>query len=228
MPKKENDETPETPNPWEVLNKLADALTAAKQSEAASTSTEIMARLTAALERVSEAQLQGSALIAQETRRANRPSNEVVPLRSVYNRRGALLARDEFPSKPQLKCTMMVPWLLEWAVMTREEVELANLLQQGEYTLTLPDRSKVRIACQLEMKLDGVTPSRLLLYDVAQDGSRGTAFNRSNYRNIPALSDYFRQLLRQHDRETAAQAAAIMSDEEEEALIEAGHIPVSV
>lgn len=228
MAKNESNEEPQTPNPWEILNKLSDALTSAKQAAQSTGSEELMVRLTSALERVSAAQLQGAELIASETRRAHRPSNEVTPRISVFNRRGVLLPPGvDGPTKPPLRCVMMIPWLVEWESCTREEVELLNLLEQGEYRLTLSDKSKVMIGVKIDYKLDGITPGRLILNSLSQDGSPGTAFNKDNFRNVLPLPDMLRQLLRRHKPEVAARAASIMSDEEEEALIEAGQLVVS-
>lgn len=212
------------PEPWDVLSRLATAMEAISQKLAASQATdvgalmELQGRLANALERVSEASLEGSKLIADETRRAHRPSNEVVPQISVYNRRGVLVPGYD---KPKLKCTMMVPWLVENEMSTREEVELLNLLEEGEYTLKRTDNTRVRIEVQVTYKVDGKTPSRLLM-------THDTAFNNDHFTLIPPLPDLLRQLLKQHRPEIRRAAAEVLTDEEEEALIEAGQITVSV
>lgn len=178
--------------------------------------------LTQALARLSEANLEGSKLIASETRRANRPSNEVVPKISVFNRRGELLPDDaEGPRKPKLKCLMLIPWLVEWESVTREEAELLNLLEPGDYTIKRVDNSKVRVTVNIELHTDGRSPSRLLL-------NHDTAFNNDNFRLIPALADMLRQILKQHRPEVALMAANVMEDEVEEMMIEAGRLSVSV
>lgn len=205
-------------DPMAVLARLTSALEGlAANANGGGRSEELMIRLSAALERVSEAQLEGSKLIADETRRAHRPSNEVVPHVSVFNRRGILLPDYQ---KPKLKCIMLLPWLVEWESITREEVELLNLLQAGEYVMKRIDNSKVRVDVRIEYKTDGVTPSRLLL-------NHDTAFNNDNFKLVPPMPDMLRQLLKQHDPEIRSIAAAIMTDEEEEALIEAGELTVS-
>jgi hypothetical protein len=221
--------TPAAPDPWAILDKLATALSQAKDSPKAQGNDELMTRLSAALERVGEAQIQGAQLIAAETRRAHRPSNELVHGRSVFNRRGILLGdKEDGPRKMPLKCVMMIPYLAEWESCTREEVDLLNLLEAGEYRLSLIDKSRVKIGIKVDYKLDGRTPSRLLLNAISEDGSQGTAFNKDNFRNMPPLTDMLRQLLRQHSPDVRAAAAAVMTDEEEEALIECGHLTVSV
>lgn len=231
MATKDKDETvtpaviPEPPNPWDVLNRVAAAveLLAARQAEAPSASNEqMMTTLSGALARLAETQLEGAKLIADETRRQVRPSNEVVPKISAFNRRGENLPDDaEGPRKPLLKCVMLVPWLLEWESCTREEVELANLLEPGEFILHRIDKSTVKVTCTIDYKSDMTTPSRLVL-------THDTAFNKENFRLIPDLAGCFRQYLRQHDPEVRQLAAEVMTDEEEEAYIAAGHLSVSV
>lgn len=223
MARKDDDE--QTPiDPMAVMARLADALESlAKRQESSSDGhlQGIISTLTSALERVSDSQMAGSKLIAEETRRAHRPSNEVVHGRSVFNRRGNLLSDNELgPRKPPLKCIMLVPWLVEWESCTREEVELLNLLQEGDFTLKRIDNTKIRVTIRIEYRVDGHTPSRLLI-------NHDTAFNNDNFRMMVPFPDMLRQYLRQHSPEIAAQSKAVLSDEEEEALIEAGELSVS-
>lgn len=235
MAKKEIDETDETdtpvtpdpPNPWEVMDKIGTALAtiAARQdSGGGSDKTDaLMVTLTATLARLAEANIEGSKIIAAETRRSHRPSNEIAPGNSVFNRRGTNLPEDATgPKKPPLKCIMMAPWLVEWESCTREEVELLNLLQAGEYQLKRTDGSKIRMTVVVDYRVDGKTPNRLVI-------NHDTAFNNDNFRLVPAFSEMLRQLLRQHeDKDIVQRAAVVLSDEEEEALIEAGELSVSV
>lgn len=202
-----------------MMQQMADALTAlSKNSQGSNAGQEA---LTVALARLSEANLEGSKLIASETRRAARPSNEVVPMISVFNRRGQLLPDDATgPRKPHLKCLMMIPWLVEWESVTREEAELLNLLEAGDYQMKRVDNSKVRVTVKMEYNTDGKRPSRLLL-------NHDTAFNNDNFRLVPDLVGMLRQILKQHDPEIAMLASRVMSDEEEEAMIEAGRLSVS-
>lgn len=197
-----------------ALNGLKDAVTSGQRAAAP----ELEGQLATALSRLAEAQLAGSQLIADETRRAHRPSNEVVPGISVFNRRGQLLADYQ---KPRLKCIMMVPWLVEWESCTREEVELLNLLQPGTYRVTRIDKSKVNLTIQIDYAVDQVTPSRLIM-------THDTAFNNDNFKLVPDLTRMLREILLQHDPEIAMRAKKILTDEEEEALIEAGALSVSV
>lgn len=215
------DEVVGTPDPWAVMNRMATAIEAlaARQSNGSSDS-EALKVLTEAMVRMSGASIDGAKLIAEENRRAFRPSNQVIPDISVFNRRGrepqvsAKTGKVEGPVKPPLKCMMMIPWVAEWESLTREEVELLNLLEDGAYSIKRSDRSKVLLTIQIRYGADNKTPSALFI-------NHETAFNQDNFRNMPPLSDMLRDILKQHDRPIAHKAASILTDEEEEALIEA-------
>jgi F0F1-type ATP synthase epsilon subunit len=178
----------------------------------------LIAVLAPALERLADAQLAGAKLQADETRRAHRPSNEFTHRRSVFNRRGETL---EGYTKPKLRCKTMLPWEVENESITREECELINLLEPGEYRVKRIDNSKIVVTVQVRYGVDQVTPSVVLM-------NSDTAFSNDNKNLMPGLADLMRQILKQHKPEIAAKAAAIMTDEEEEALIEAGELTVSV
>lgn len=220
MAKQQDNE--DMPDPNAILARLTTALEALATRAPDSHNEALISKLTEALERVSSAQIEGAKIISEENKRAHRPSNEVVPNVSVFNRRGVLLdSNSPGPHKPPLKCIMLIPWLVEWESITREEAELLNLLQPGEYSLKRIDNSKVRVTITLDYKVDGKTPSRLVV-------THDTAFNNDNFRMMPPLPDMLRQYLRQHDPETAVMAGAVLTDEEEEALIEAGELSISV
>lgn len=179
----------------------------------------LITTLSTAMERVSQSSLEGAKLMAEESRKAHRPSNQVVPNRSVFNQRGE--NRPDGSSKPRLKCTMMIPWLVENESATREEVELLNLLEPGMYSLRRNDGTKVSLTVTVETKADMKTPSRLVM-------NHETAFNNDNFKMMPPLTDMLRQLLKQHPKSIASAANAILSEDEETALIEAGDLAVSV
>lgn len=207
---------PAPPDPWAVLAKLADALSevkAARASGASGTDT-ILERLSEAMERLSVAQVQGAQIIADEAKRAHRSSNEVVHQRSVLNPRG----ERDFP-KPRLKCPMMIPWFADQDSLTREEVELLNLLIPGEFVVMRNDGTKVKLACKIDYALDEVTPSRLLL-------NHETAFNNDHKTWMPPLPIMLRQILNSRE-ETKQVAAAVLTMDEELALIAAKQLEVS-
>lgn len=204
------------------LDELEWAHNAAQRTDPNGRTQELLAQ---ALTRLSEttlasAQIQAEATnrVAAETKRAHRPSNEVTPMISVFNRRGNLL--EEY-QKPKLRCTMLVPWLLENDSCTREEVELFNLLEPGEYRIRRIDRSFITVTVSVEYKADQETLSRLVL-------THETGYNNDNFRLMPANPDWLRYVLKQHKNDlTRALADCVLSDEQEEALISTKELSVS-
>lgn len=247
MAKDKDQEQPEQPSNLEnTLASIATALQALTAMQAAqmqksesSGQSDVQALITTlapALARLAEAQVEAGKMVASETRRAHRPSNEVVPQISVFNRRGVNLSDldpsnkwDAMTRKPKLKCLIMCPWLIEWESCTREEVMLLNLVQPGDYTVKKIDNSRIRVDCRMDYKVDGKTPSRMII-------NHETAFNNDNHKMMPPLTEMLRQILKQtggaeptpEDLRTRAEGAAVLTDEEEEALIEAGELSVSV
>lgn len=206
------------PDPWAILDRLTAAMERLSQAPATDQNRDLLEKLSGALERVSDSSLAGAKLVADETRRAHRPSNEVVHKRSVYNLRGETLEGYE---KPKLRCVMMVPFLVENESVTREEVELLNLLEPGEFTIKRIDGSKVKVAISVTYGLDNVTPSRLLL-------THETAFNNDNFKLLPPMSDTYRQILNQTNPEARRRGLAVLTMDEEAALIAAGELTVAV
>jgi F0F1-type ATP synthase epsilon subunit len=212
--------TGNAPDPWVVLQQIATALTVLTQRASggeAPTESKAIERLTSALERMTAAQINGAEKALEESRKAFRPSNTVIPNVSVFNRRGTGL--DDY-KKPPLKCLMMIPWLVEWESCTREEVELLNLLEPGTYVVKRADRSKITMTVAIQYKADNVTPSQLTV-------SHESAFNNDNFKNMAPLPDFLRDMLKQHDRRISQAASSVLTDEEEEAMIEAGDLSVS-
>lgn len=205
----------------DLLQRLTGALELLAQRQATSpdaTTADMMIKLTGALERLAEANVAGSKMIADETRRAHRPSNEIVPMRSVFNRRGQTLSGY---TKPVLRCPMFMPWQLDNDSLTREEVQLLNLLEAGEFPIKRSDASIVRLQIQIAMNVDNVTPTTVIM-------NHETAFNNDSHGQMPSLENILRQVLRQSSPAARAAAAAVLSDEEEEAMIAAGELTVSV
>lgn len=218
-----------TPNPWAVMNKLVAAIEGMQQRAAPDQNSQALEILTQAVLRLSEASIAGSKQIAEAQIKAVRPSNEVIPGISVFNRRGrdpqadgcSDLALHKATLKPKLKCLMMIPWVAEWESLTREEVMLLNLLEEGTYVIKRQDRSKISVTVRITYAEDNRTPSLLFI-------NHDTAFNQENFRNMAPLPDMLRDMLKQHDRIISQKAAAVLSDEEEEALIEAGQLSVTI
>lgn len=218
--------TPQTapttqPDPWSVLERLTSALEKMHAAPKTDRTDVLMETLSTALARVAETQLQAGQMVADETRRAARPSNQVVPGISVFNRRGLNLPDNaEGMRKPPLKCIMLIPWLAEWESLTSEEVQLLNLLQSGDYIIARIDKSKVKISVHIDYGVDDVTPSRLIM-------THDTAFNNDYFKLMPDLAGWIRQMLKQHDKATMKAANEVLTDEEEAALIDAGDLTIS-
>lgn len=164
-----------------------------------------------AIQRMTEGQMKGSQLIADANKRAVRPENANAPMISVFNLRG----EKDFP-KPRLKCRMLLPWEAEEDSLDREEIELLNLLQAGEYTVVRNDRTKVKMRISIQTKLDSDEASILLL-------NHDTAFNNDYHRMLPPLTDILRQMLKQNPR-TKHLANQVLTMDEEAALILTGQL----
>lgn len=202
----------------DITERLTIALEALAQKQVATGGTTesalfaaAMNRMAEALERVSEGQLKGSKLVADATIRAQRPSNEFAPKISVFNLRG----EKDFP-KDKLKCRMLIPWEAEEDSLTREEVELLNLMQPGEYIVVRNDRTKVKLYCRVSTNLDSDVPALLII-------NHDTAFNNDYHRMMPPLTEVLRQMLKQNPKSRNAEKL-VLSMEEEEALILAGKL----
>jgi len=179
-----------------------------QQAEMMQGFTAAMTVLAGAIERMTEGQLQGAQIVADATKKAQRPSNDFYPAISVFNLRGD----KDFP-KPPLKCEMFIPWPAEHESLTREEVELLNLLIPGEYRIKRNDNTVVKVTCRVITKLDSDEPNRLMI-------NHDTAFNNDYHRMMPPLENYLRQMLKQNPR-TRALADSVLTMEEEQALIAA-------
>jgi hypothetical protein len=187
---------------------------------------ELLSKLTEALERVSQNQLKGADVIAQSYRQVHRPSNEVVPMRSVFNPRGIQgLNPDPTYQPPILRCPCWVPReeMPNDNMLTREEIELLNILVEipGSYTIKRIDDTKVKLNVIVDRALDDVTPTRLII-------RADTGYNNEYFRLMPALHSQLRQIMSQHsDENIRKRAAAVLTMDEEYALIEAGKLSVA-
>lgn len=189
--------------------------------------TAMMEGLTAALNRVSDNQLAGAKAISESYRQVHRPSNEVVPFRSVYDLRGNPNLHPEGANyvRPLLKCVCWIPREETPAnnMLTREEVELLNILTRcpGTYIVKRVDDTKFKLMVKVEYGIDEVTPSKMVFV-------HDTSFNQEYFRLMPALHSVLRQVLAQHSDDTVRRAAKeVLTMEEEELLIAAGKLSVA-
>jgi len=134
-----------------------------------------------------------------------------VPKISPYNWRG-----EKDHPMPELKCELLTPFSITPELqrsspqLDREEVELFNLLEPGEYTLKLTDASRipcnvVGVRNQLTGKLE-----RLSLHGLRDpDTNHYTAlFSRDNRHRFPELRVLLRQIV-------GEKANGVMTMEEE-------------
>lgn len=168
-----------------------------------------MAEIMASNQEVQKAQLKQTA----------RKSNDAVPLASPFNRRGD----KDFPVAP-LKCEIYAPWKMtpELHSLTREEVELFNLLEPGPYPIDLVDGTTV--ICNVvgvRNANTGALEKMSLMGAKDDDGHYGSLFNNDNKQQFPSLIVMLRQMI-------GDPAAAVMTTRKEYDLIKSGALPISV
>lgn len=196
----------------DLMERLASAMEAiAAQRGGTSNNDALMERLATAFERIAGAQLEGADRIARATKTAGRPDNQSPPGISVFNPRGD----KDFP-KPPLKAQIFAPWPVEHESITREEVELFNLIQPGDYIVVRNDGTKAKFMVKATYKMDSDVMDRILI-------NHDTAFNNDNHTLIPPLTSVLRQMLKQNPK-TRTAADRVLSMDEESALIEAGQL----
>jgi len=167
-------------------------------------------QLAAILEKVTGSQERTAELIEKQAKRQVRPSNEVVPMHSVFNPRGELL---EDWRKPRLACEMHWTHRVEDETSTIEEVELLNLLLEagsGAYIIKRNDDSKIKIT----VKCDGDEMGRVYKMVWMHD----TAFRNEYFRTLPPMRVMLRQMLAQCPPHIAKKAHGVLTMEDWEAM----------
>lgn len=166
-----------------------------------------MLQLAEGLKAIKEGQVQAAHIIANMQRATTAPENKFFPDISAFNVRG----EKDF-KRPTLRCEYFLPWPIKPGAaeeLTREEVELLNLVRPGEHMVQRADRTKVKIHVHQINKLDSDDPSRIVF-------NHDTAFNNDYHRLMPF--DWIRQVVESNPK-TRAAAQAVLTMEEEEALI---------
>ena len=137
------------------------------------------------------------------------PSNVVATGISVFNPRG-----DKDHPLPRLKCEIHAPWKIhpEYHGLDREEVELFNLLQPGEYRVELNDQSTAKVDV---VAVKNETTGKL---EKLRIKTNWTEEHKGKY---PAMRMMLRQMI-------GAPANAVQTMKQEVAAIEAGDLAVSV
>jgi hypothetical protein len=163
---------------------------------------------------VQSEQAKAAQTVAEATAKRLKPKSlEIaeIPQISVFNPRG----EKDFPM-PTLKCDIFAPWKLSTTNhgLTREEVELFNLLEPGTYTVTLVDESTA--------KVDVIAARNDATGAIEQMQLRPTPSWSNEHRQLfPAMAKMLREML-------GEKADAVMTMKKERAGIVAGAIEVSV
>jgi len=219
MAKETTVQTETTPDAMTMLAQAVAMLAQMQQQPAQSANTELMEKLTLAMNRMADTQEQGAKLVALETKRAHRPSNEIAHKRSAYDLRG--FYDGSSLEKPKLKCPTFAPWTLEDDTLTREEVELVNLLEPGDYTIRRTDDTLAKFTVRVQTAIDGKTITRMSI------GNDDQSLSQDNFQRMPRFADWMRQMLAQHSADVKKKAKAVLTMDEEAALIEAHELSVA-
>lgn len=153
-----------------------------------------------------EQQVAGNKSSADALRKSQDPSNPFAPDISVFNPRGE---RDH--PRPQLKCRMFLPWEAERESLTREEIELLNLLEPGEFYVQRNDESRIMVTVAGTTNPNTSRPDRILM-------NSETALNNDYHALMPPLRKWLRQILNQRPG-TKMSASRVMTTEDEVDLI---------
>jgi hypothetical protein len=146
-------------------------------------------------------------------------SNASVPLRSPFNPRG----EKNFPM-PLLKCDVYCPWKMTptYHSLDREEVELFNLLEPGEYPVEMVDGSTTRVHVVGVRDSNTGTLERLALLGGKDDtGVHAGLFTNETRHNFPSLKSMLRQMV-------GEPADSVLTMKRESALIASGELAVSL
>ncbi len=142
------------------------------------------------------------------------------PKISAFNPRG----EKDFPM-PRLKCEIFAPWKMtpEIHSLDREEVELFNLLEPGEYpNIHRMDQSEITVCVVAVRNSETGQLERLsLMGPKDEQGQHGSLFPKEQKQNFPPLRQLLRELL-------GEKADSVQTMKAEIAQIARGELPVSV
>lgn len=187
------------------LTRLAAAIEKLANRERAASPIEgqLLAKLAQVIDKLSSGQIQSTEAILKGKDPSNFFSTEI----SAFNPRGDR----EYP-RPMLKCKMHLPWEAERECLTREEIELLNLLEPGDFLVKRNDDSMIKVTVRARSNANTHKPEVLLM-------NSETGFNNDYAWLMPPLRVMLRQMLKQR-ADTRDAAQSIMTMEEELELIE--------
>jgi hypothetical protein len=175
--------------------------------------------LTSVLARLLEIQAGNQDVQKAQLKQTAPKSNQSGPLRSPFNPRG----EKDFPM-PLLKCDVYAPWKMTptYHSLDREEVELFNLLDPGEYPVELVDGSTVRVHVVGVRNSNTGQLEKLSLMGAKDDqGVHAGLFTNENRHNFPSLKSMLRQMV-------GEPAESVLTMKREAALIASGELAVSL
>ncbi len=147
---------------------------------------------------------------AKEMTKAMYPQNQSPPRISDLNPRGD----KDYPRPDPIYDKLFLPWQAEKEDLTREELELINLIQPGEYSVRRHDGTEVKIDAKVVTNDVSGKPEQFWLISPM-------AFSSENRLLMPSLVETLRQM--------AGDAAKdVMPMDEERRLVASGELGVSI
>ena len=171
------------------------------------------------LQRMVEIQAQSQATQQAQLKQTAPKSNQAGPMISPFNPRG----EKDFPM-PLLKCDIYAPWKLSptYHSLDREEVELFNLLEPGEYPVEMVDGTTIRVHVVGVRNANTGALEQMALVGAKDDqGKHGGLFTNENRHNFPSMKAMLRQMI-------GEPAESVLTMKRELALIASGELPVSL
>ena len=186
----------------------------------------IAERQLALAEGAAERETQSLKLQAEQLKQTRKRSNEVGPEISAFNPRG----EKDFPM-PKLKCEVSCPWpnRPEWHSFTREEVELWNLVEPGQFQIEKMDGSVVEANVIGARNTTTGKLEALELVGAYDTGEKrfGPIFPKGGHHTtFPPLTNMLRQILAKR-ADLNVEPNEVMTMKREEALIATGELTVS-
>lgn len=159
-------------------------------------------------------------------------SNTASPQISAFNPRG----QKDFPM-PDLKCEVHMPFPQRPTMhgFTREEVELMNLVEPGDYVIEMADGSTQKVSIIGKKNNDGRIEQMRFAGPFDPDTGTHTAlFTRNNKQTFPALANMLRQIVGDAAdavmpmKEEVKRVNQFLKAEDKAAAVTAGALAVSV
>lgn len=145
-------------------------------------------------ERQLKIQEQSVGVQKEQVKQTRRRSNQSGALRSPFNPRGD----KDFPM-PDLKCEMWIPFKITDAHtggLDREEVELLNLLEPGEYTIEMNDGATQKVCVVGVSNTETGKLSKLSMVGPRDEDGRHTGlFIKERRQQFPSLKSMLRQIV---------------------------------